>query len=161
MNSPTLVGLTGPTGPASLFGLTGPQGPAGPTGTVGSTHIGFTGITGPQGPAGPACPIHIGFTGPTGFTDLVGTTAGSVSAQKPIVTLRVPARRGPPVTHDWSAIRRFDADFCRAYHSAKGRTPTWKQRRTALRKKIRSRVPHLKTMQEHLPEARSLKARPN
>jgi hypothetical protein len=66
---------------------------------------------------------------------------------------------GAPQIHEWDTIERLDAAYCRTYFADNNRAPTWKERHTALEKKLGAATPHLKTLQRHLPKVALLKER--
>jgi hypothetical protein len=68
-------------------------------------------------------------------------------------------RRGRRPIHDWPLIKLLDAEFCRTYCAETGRPPSWKERRTALAKKLGMDTLHIKTLQRRLPKIALLKER--
>jgi hypothetical protein len=64
-------------------------------------------------------------------------------------------RRGRRPIYDWPLIERLDAEFCLTYCAETRRTPSWKERRAALAKKLGTDTLHLKTLQRRLPKLRS------
>jgi hypothetical protein len=59
------------------------------------------------------------------------------------------------VIHDWEAIERLDAGFCRKYRADNNNcVPSWKERQRALEQKL-DNAPHYKTLQRHYRERES------